>query len=193
VGKTIFDTLGFCLAVALLGIISHDALANDTEAKTEVGVERVGVEAYVNRVVDGDTLSVVIDSSVYIVRIKGLECPESRKSKKCKRGDNGFSCDLQEPVGKAASSYASAFIAGKTVYLSDDNGHGLLSLMEKDRWGRIIAFIDTDDHIDFAVYMIKGGYCWDVSDQYPHNRAEVYKAAQPIPPVIMKVALEAQE
>ena len=81
------------------------------------------VEANVVKVVDGDTIHVKIGSSIYNVRMVGVDTPETVHPKK--------------PVqfyGKEASNYTKSQLTGKKVYLQKD-------VTDRDKYGRILRYV----------------------------------------------------
>lgn len=80
-------------------------------------------KATVKRVVDGDTIIVIIDNKEYRVRLIGVNSPESTTT--------------IEEYGKEASSYTSSKLTGKTVYLEKD-------VSETDKYGRLLRYVWID-------------------------------------------------
>lgn len=77
-------------------------------------------EAYIKRVVDGDTIVAVIDNNEYKVRFIGINTPESTTK--------------IEEYGKEASNYTTSMLLGKTIYLEKD-------VSETDKYGRLLRYI----------------------------------------------------
>ena len=63
-------------------------------------------EAYVTKIIDGDTIGVTIDGKYYKVRFIGINCPEYTKE--------------IEPYGKEATEYTNEKLYNKTIYLQKD-------------------------------------------------------------------------
>lgn len=80
-------------------------------------------EAYVKRVIDGDTAVLVINNKEYKLRMILVDTPESVHPKK----------GLQY-YGKEASDYTKAQLTGKTVYLQRD-------VSDTDRYGRLLRYV----------------------------------------------------
>ncbi|HBT46706.1 MAG TPA: nuclease [Peptococcaceae bacterium] len=77
--------------------------------------------ARVTRVVDGDTIDVILAGGrEERVRLIGVNAPESRGK--------------VEPYGKEASAYAEKRLQGRNVYLEMDVG-------ERDKYGRLLAYV----------------------------------------------------
>lgn len=76
--------------------------------------------ATVKRVVDGDTIVVIIDNAEYKLRLIGVNSPESTTK--------------IEEYGKEASDYTNKKLTGKTVYLEKD-------VSETDKYGRLLRYV----------------------------------------------------
>jgi endonuclease YncB( thermonuclease family) len=85
------------------------------------------VEAQVTRVVDGDTIHVLIDGVDYRLRYIGIDTPET------KHPTLGV-----QPFGPEASQANSELVEGKTVWLEKD-------VSETDRYGRLLRYVYVDD------------------------------------------------
>jgi endonuclease YncB( thermonuclease family) len=129
------------------------------------------VVATVIKVVDGDTLKIkyvgvpIPDT----VRIKGIDCPESRRNKKCLRSGKK-ACELEVVKGKAATRFMRQLLAGKTVTLVAEGDE-----FKRDHYNRLLAYVELDE-ADVGLRSIQEGYCRDYSDRYPHPRSDIYKA-----------------
>lgn len=109
-------------------------------------------EAYVKRVVDGDTAVLVINNKEFKLRMILVDTPESVHPKK----------GLQY-YGKEASDYTKTQLTGKTIYLQKD-------VSDTDRYGRLLRYVwikrpatnePTQDEIKNYCYnaiLIKEGY-----------------------------------
>jgi endonuclease YncB( thermonuclease family) len=85
------------------------------------------VEAQVTRVVDGDTIHVLVDGMEYRLRYIGIDTPET------KHPTLGV-----EPFGPEATQANSELVEGKTVWLEKD-------VSETDRYGRLLRYVYVDD------------------------------------------------
>ena len=97
--------------------------AKDTPAPTATGL----TEARVVDVVDGDTIKVDIDGTVYSVRYIGMDCPETNHPSK------GL-----EWLGPEATAANAELVAGRTVLLEKD-------VSETDRYGRLLRYVYAGD------------------------------------------------
>ena len=119
--------------------------------------------AKVSRVIDGDTVAVVLNGKRKKVRIIGIDTPETvdtRKSIQC--------------FGKKASAIAKQKLTGETVLLEIDPTQG-----EKDKYGRLLRYIWTNNgKIDFGKFMITAGYAYEYTYKLPYKYQQEYKQAE---------------
>ena len=140
--------------------------------------QREPVAAYVEKVVDGDTLEVRLIGEKGAprkrVRLLGLDCPESHDNRKCaSEGRRGLmSCDEQVPLGVAAGKAAAAIVKQQKVSLRADGPD------REDRYGRLLAYVETDAGVDLGLALIRGGHCQDYGWRFPHPRQKAYVAAE---------------
>ncbi len=87
----------------------------------------------VSRVVDGDTLDVVLSSGTIRVRVYGTDTPEPT-----------------QPYGKVATVAARALLLGKTVQLE---------VVKQDRYDRLVAMVYVGDD-EYGLAMVRKGYAW---------------------------------
>ena len=80
-------------------------------------------EAYVTKIIDGDTIGVTIDGKYYKVRFIGINCPEYTKE--------------IEPYGKEATEYTNEKLYNKTIYLQKD-------VTDTDDYDRLLRYIWLD-------------------------------------------------
>ena len=99
------------------------------------------ISADVERVIDGDTIQVVVDGTRRIVRLIGVDTPETKHPTK--------------PVqyfGQEASAYTKAALEGKTVMLQKDRTGDTI-----DRYGRWLRYVLLDGD-NFNARLIRDGY-----------------------------------
>jgi len=87
----------------------------------------VRVAAQVVRVIDGDTIEVLIDGQAYKVRYIGIDTPET------KHPDKGV-----EYMGPEAAAKNEELVGGKIVYLEKD-------VSETDKYGRLLRYVWVGD------------------------------------------------
>ena len=85
-------------------------------------------EVYCDRVVDGDTIVVLMDGKKEKVRMIGIDTHESVHPDKSRN----------TPMGKIASKYTKDHLEGQYVRLETD-------VQERDKYGRILAYVYLDD------------------------------------------------
>lgn len=126
--------------------------------------------AYVDKVVDGDTLKVRLDGGQRVtIRVLGIDCPESHANAKCARdGRQGRKgCAEQVPMGLKASRRAAALLKHQAVTLEGPT--------KTDLYGRTLAYVRLSDGRDFGAVMVGEGLCEDFGWKYPHPRMKTYR------------------
>lgn len=105
-------------------------------------------EAVVERVVDGDTLDVVIGGRTERVRLLGIDTPEIAHEAFGGRPANDTECYGDEAVAYTASLLP----VGTTVRLERD-------VVGRDDYGRLLAFVHrADDGLVVNVEIVRAGY-----------------------------------
>lgn len=120
----------------------------------------------VTRVIDGDT----VDTEHARVRVLGIDCPESKPNRKCKK-DKKRPCAWQIPHGKAATERATELLQGQHITLECGDTCKL------DYYNRALRYIRLDDGRDLGLVLVQEGLCVDYT-KYPHARTQEYRAAQ---------------
>jgi len=103
------------------------------------------VQAEVVKVVDGDTINVEIDGTVYAVRYIGIDCPETTHP--------------YEPVewmGPEATEANRQLVENKIVYLEKD-------VSETDRYGRLLRYVFLADGTFVNAELVRLGYAQSVT------------------------------
>ncbi len=122
----------------------------------------VQTEPYVTRVVDGDTLEILLDGREQKVRLVGIDTPES--------------VDPRKPVqcfGKEATAHISELVLGKTVRLEiDETGDDV------DTFGRLLRYVFVGEQ-SINEQMILDGYAYAYI-KYPFSKRIEYLKAQTI-------------
>ncbi|MFA6005160.1 MAG: thermonuclease family protein [Patescibacteria group bacterium] len=122
------------------------------------------VSAYlaVTKVVDGDTIHVLIDGTKQTVRLIGVDTPEV--------------VDPRKPVqcfGKEASARAKELLTGKSVKLENDPTQG-----DKDKYGRLLRYVFMEDGTNFNKKMIEDGYAHEYTYNLPYKYRDEFKQAE---------------
>ncbi|MDF1564660.1 MAG: thermonuclease family protein [Deltaproteobacteria bacterium] len=126
--------------------------------------------AYVDKVLDGDTIKVRAGGEKLTIRVLGIDCPESKRNRKCKADKTG--CAWQIPWGMKAAKRAAALLKHQQVTLECEGKCGA------GRFGRPLRYVRLPDGRDFGQVMIEEGFCADYGWKYPHPRGRAYRRAQ---------------
>ncbi|WP_324825160.1 thermonuclease family protein [Sinanaerobacter sp. ZZT-01] len=112
------------------------------------------------RVVDGDTFVALLNEQEEKVRLIGVDTPESVHPDKSKNTE----------AGALASEYASGLLENQTVQLE-------LDVQERDKYGRILAYVYLEDGTFLNEKLILDGYAKIAT--YPPNvkYVDVFKKA----------------
>lgn len=111
--------------------------------------------AQVERVVDGDTVKVVLGATNETIRIIGIDTPETVHPSK-----------PVECFGLEASSRLKELLDGRPIRLQSNPAE------DRDRYGRLLRYLELDGE-DIGARMIRDGYAYSYK-QYPHARLAEY-------------------
>ena len=123
------------------GVVGESLLANEDIRKSPT--------YKVLRVVDGDTIHIDYNGKDEKVRFIGLDTPETK--------------DPRKPIqcfGREATAKMTEFAENKNVRLEFDKTQG-----KRDKYGRILAFVYSEDNKNLAYEMIRQGY----GNEYTYN------------------------
>ena len=109
--------------------------------------------AQVDRVIDGDTISVRLDGDRYTVRLTGVDTPETTHPT---RG--------VEPDGPKAAAYTTARLTGATVRLDLDQAGD-----DQDADGRILRYVMLASGENVNATLIRDGYATAIR-RFPYAR-----------------------
>ena len=112
-------------------------------------------------ITDGDTIKVNYGGTVTPVRLIGVNTPETK--------------DPRKPVecfGQEASDYLAKLLTGKKVALETDP-----SQTDRDKYNRLLRYVYLDGE-DVGYQIIKNGYGYEYTYNYPHKYQQDYIAAQ---------------
>lgn len=104
-----------------------------------LGAERAPLEGTVVRIVDGDTLHVRVGERIEKVRYIGVNTPELHHPSKG-----------EEPGGREAAQVNRELVSGKRVRLE-------LDVQERDRYGRLLAYVWVGD-VMVNAELVRRGY-----------------------------------
>lgn len=107
------------------------------------------VDGVVDRVVDGDTIHVLVDGADVTVRMIGINTPETVKP------DSPVEC-----FGPQSSDFAKAVLSDQPVLLEFDDGQG-----RQDKYGRTLAYVwrasPSGEPVLFNLEAVAGGYAYE--------------------------------
>ncbi len=98
--------------------------------------------AYVVKVVDGDTIRVLLNGNKKTIRMLGVDTPETVHPFK-----------EVECYGPEASNASKGTLSNQKVYLSSDSLNS-----DKDKYGRLLRYVYLEDGSLFNKYLIENGY-----------------------------------
>lgn len=104
----------------------------------------------VTAIKDGDTFEVLYDGQAERVRLAEIDCPESAQA-----------------YGKKAKQFASDLCFGKTVTVDSGN--------KRDRYGRVVGIVTTEEGINVNEALVKAGYAWHYKDYSSNKQIGVYE------------------
>jgi micrococcal nuclease len=121
--------------------------------------EPLSETVFVDRVVDGDTIVVVVQNATKLyVRLIGVDTPESVSPKK------GVEC-----FGVNASDFLKSYLSYKTVVIRSD-----LSQDDKDRYGRLLRYVIYND-TNVNALLIGEGYGREYTYRVPYQFQQQFK------------------
>lgn len=161
-----FLQLGTTIAVFLLIFIfqgNKDLNKSKEEVLSTENTARVFIADFtVTKVIDGDTIEVVIKGVKTKIRVIGINTPETvdpRKDVEC--------------FGKEASDKAKSILLNKIVRLEED-----MTQNNIDKYGRLLRYIFTQDKNDFGLEMIREGFAYEYTYADPYKYQASYIEAQ---------------
>lgn len=104
----------------------------------------------VTAIKDGDTFEVLYDGQPERVRLAEIDCPESA-----------------QPYGKRAKQFASDLCFGKIVTVASGS--------KRDRYGRVVGTVTTEDGVNVNEALVKAGYAWHYKDYSDNAQIGVYQ------------------
>lgn len=116
----------------------------------------------VSKVIDGDTIDVEISGESKMLRLIGINTPET--------------VDPRKPVqcfGLEASNKAKEILAGKNIVLEIDDSSG-----DRDKYGRFLRYVFLEDGTNFNKLMISEGYAYEYTYDVPYRYQNEFKKAE---------------
>lgn len=121
-----------------------------------------GLQTKIITVIDGDTIEVSIDNKKEVVRLIGINSPET--------------VDPRKPVecfAKEASDKAKQILTDKTVSLESDSTQG-----DRDKYNRLLRYVWLEDNTNFNKLMISEGYAYEYTYNTSYKYQSEFKRAQ---------------
>lgn len=118
--------------------------------------------AQVTRVVDGDTIKVLLDGKEETVRLIGINTPET--------------VDPRKPIecfGPQASGETKKVLTGQSVNLESDPTQD-----SRDKYGRLLEYVFLADGTNFDEFMIRQGFAYEYTYKYPYKYQQEFKNAE---------------
>lgn len=156
-------------------------------ASKDFSITPSALRGVVDRVVDGDTLAIVLEgeTSPTLVRLRGVDAPESHASDKLERDvdRSGHDTEHERALGRASTLWLEGVVGpGSTVELEvEQRADGSFV---KLRQYRLLAFVHTSgaDGMDLGLELVRSGHglVWPrsrKSRRYGHPRLESYLEA----------------
>ncbi len=109
-------------------------------------------------IVDGDTVSALVDGSPQEVRLLGVDAPEVTGAQQC--------------YGTQATAKTNEFLSGKWIQLEADYSQ------ERDANGRLQAYIWFDNGTDLGKRLIEEGYAYARADTASYAKQKQYTETQ---------------
>lgn len=113
-------------------------------------------------VTDGDTLKVSRQGQTQIVRVLGIDSPETEFSE---RGEECFATE--------ATAEARRLLTNQQVFLQSDDTQDRF-----DKYNRLLAYITLADGRDFGQQMIQQGFAQEYTFRNSYQNQQLYKAAE---------------
>lgn len=114
------------------------------------------------KVIDGDTVAVSMNGVSEIVRLIGVDTPETvdpRTTVQC--------------FGKEASEMTMQLLSGKRVSLEFDATQGV-----RDKYNRLLAYVFREDGLFVNQYLIENGYAHEYTYSIPYTYQSAFVAAE---------------
>lgn len=138
------------------------ALATITPSITPTGDLPNKTLYRVLKVVDGDTIDVLIEGKSERLRLIGINTPETvdpRKEVEC--------------FGHEASNKAKEILTNQYVVLEND-----ISQSERDKYGRLLRYVFLPDGTNYNLFMIEEGFAYEYTYDSVYKYQMEFKLAQ---------------
>lgn len=120
-------------------------------------------ESIVTRVVDGDTIEVMVNNKKEKIRIIGVDSPETvdpRKEVEC--------------FGQKAAEFSKKKLEKQKVWLEKDESQG-----DRDKYGRLLRYVWINEkETDFGKLLIASGFAYEYTYDRGYRYQKDYQRAQ---------------
>jgi len=151
------------IAGIFLGISPQQKLVQNSTSPSPSVKPQISELVPIVKVVDGDTIDVLLNGAKARVRLIGMDTPEI--------------VDPRKPVqcfAKEASDKAKEILTGKSVRLESDQTQG-----DKDKYGRLLRYVFLEDGTLFNKFMIEQGYAHEYTYMSnPYKYQAEFKTAE---------------
>ena len=147
------------LVALLIGAIQDQDLTD--QSGSVVDSQTAGMYEVV-KVIDGDTIQVNVRGKTERIRLIGIDAPEL--------------VDPRRPVeclGREAAEYTRELLRGKNVRIETDPSQD-----ERDRYGRLLAYVFLEDGTHVNLELIRQGYAHEYTYETPYTFQSQFKQAQ---------------
>src|SRR3989344_5425089 len=131
----------------------------ESQRASALAAEVTGELYEVLKVIDGDTISIKINEKTEIVRLIGIDAPETGTSGEC------FAAEATGALKTALHS--------KRVRLEKDQTQG-----ERDKYDRLLAYVFTEENLHVNEYLVTEGFAHEYTYSKPYKYQSAFKAAQ---------------
>ena len=147
----------FCLLSLTIGLIGGYKL------RVWKATGRNAYPAKCVNIVDGDTIDVAWVYGTNRLRIVGMDCPESKNSKKLRDQANsyGIKSTTMLKIGKNTKKIAAEHLLNHAIVLTFPRG-----TIERDAFGRLLAYVEVNG-IDYGAFMIENGMAYPRPEPHP--------------------------
>jgi len=156
-------SFGISLITILFLLLFQKPFTPPPSPITHANNSSISQQATILKVVDGDTIHVMILGKKETVRIIGINTPET--------------VDPRRPVecfGNEASDKAKQLLENQMVFLETDPTQG-----DKDKYQRLLRYVRYDNGTkDFGAEMISTGYAYEYTYNTPYKNQVSYKELQ---------------
>jgi len=142
---TLFLALGFVLGFFYFSSLQQSSIPENKTTSKIINSNTNGVGLYkVSKVVDGDTLKIVVNGKEELVRFLGINTPEV---------ENPYR--HAECFGKEASAETKKLLTGQEVYLLPDP-----EAPDRGKYGRLLRYIFLPNGEFINADLVKNGYAF---------------------------------